>query len=83
MGAEYDLDCLIVFTNNGEDIPVFLRRCAYSSKNAAGTCEVQCIFATKEGTCSACSKHRKRVSTTLVVVVVYLASRNFDKYISC
>ena len=76
MGAEYDLDCpnpscngwMIFFAHKGEDVPVFLR-CANSNKNAAGTCEVQCIFATKEGTCSACSKHIKRVS--ILVVVVY------------
>ena len=53
-------------SNKGQDVSVSLR-CANSSKNASGTCEVQCLFATKEGTCSAYSKHTKRVSTLVVV----------------
>ena len=68
VGPEFDLDCqnpqcygwMNFFAKRGEETPCFLR-CANSSKNTGGSCTVNCIFfATKEGTCPACSKENSK-----------------------
>ena len=64
VGPEFDLDCpnpqcegwMLFFAKRGEENPCFLQCAKNSSKNEGGTCTVNCIFATKEGYCPACSK---------------------------
>jgi len=75
VGAEYDLDCpnpscngwMIILRIKDKtflslsDVLILVKMHLGLAKSSAS------LFATKEGTCSACSKHIKRVSTLVVV----------------
>ena len=69
-----DLDCpnpncqgwLNVYAKKGDTRPCFLR-CANSSKNDNGDCNVSTIFSVKQSTCPACNKPIHKVKYNLLL----------------